>query len=319
MPEVVLVVDIGGTKTTVGLADRADTVLAAATAPTPAAEGPDAVVRTVVALAATVMAREGVVVACGLGVATAGVVDVLRGIIVSSTDTMAGWPGTELAARLREALGDLLAPTAPVHVQNDVDAHALGESRHGAAAGARSALVVAVGTGVGAGVVIEGRMLRGAHHVAGEIAHMPVPGAEHLRCPCGRDGHLEAIGSGVGMHRHYLSLGGDPVAPDARDVVARAREGDPLARRALAESAAAVGRGIAGAVTLLDPERVVVTGGVAQIGDDWLAPLRAAYREEVIDVLQDVVITPGVLAGDAPLRGAAASVWEIWKEREDAA
>ena len=312
MTEVVFAVDIGGTKTTAALADRADLVVDAATAPTPAAEGPEAVVRTVAALAAELVERAGgpgAVRVRGLGVATAGVVDVAAGAIVSSTDTFARWAGTPLAGRLREAFGGLLPPGAPIHVQNDVDAHALGESRHGAAAGARSALVVAVGTGVGAGVVVDGEVLRGAHHVAGEIAHLPVPGAEHLRCPCGRAGHLEAIGSGVGLHRHYLALGGDPVAADARAVVARSRGGDPIARRALVESAVAVGRGIAGAVTLLDPERVVVTGGVAQIGEDWWTPMTAAFAAEVIDALQDVVIAPGELAADAPLRGAAASIW----------
>jgi len=362
MPGVVFAVDIGGTKTTVALADRGDVVLASVTAPTPAAAGPEAVVRTVADLAAQLSmdgagdarhaagpgnhaelrrgsggeagrdagpgagvgigprAAAGVgrrVRPRGLGVATAGVVDVSTGAIVSSTDTFARWTGTRLAERLRDAFGDLLPPGAPVHVQNDVDAHALGEFRHGAAAGARSALVVAVGTGIGAGVVLDGRALRGAHHVAGEIAHLPVPGAEHLRCPCGRVGHLEAIGSGVGLHRHYLSLGGDPCAVDARDVVERSRSGDEVARRALQGSAAAVGRGIAGAVTLLDPERVVVTGGVAQIGDDWWAPMHEAYRAEVIDVLRDVPVTPGALAADAPLRGAAASVWDVVRPREE--
>lgn len=313
MPEAVFAVDVGGTKTTVALADRDDVVLDAVTAPTPATEGPEAVVRTVADLARALVTRAGGAEAVdvrGLGVATAGVVDVSAGAIVSSTDTFARWAGTPLADRLREAFGDLLAPDAPIHVQNDVDAHALGESRHGAAAGARSALVVAVGTGVGAGVVVHGRVLRGAHHVAGEIAHLPVPGAEHLRCPCGRVGHLEAIGSGIGLHRHYLALGGDPAVADARGVVVRSRTGDAVARRALIESAAAVGRGIAGAVTLLDPERVVVTGGVAQIGEDWWTPMTAAFSAEVIDALQGVVVAPGELAADAPLRGAAASIWE---------
>ncbi|WP_136046145.1 ROK family protein, partial [Microbacterium sp. K41] len=93
--------------------------------------------------------------------------------------------------------------------------------------GAASALIVAVGTGVGAGLILDGRAARGAHHVAGEIAHLPTPGAEHLRCPCGRRGHLEAIGSGIGMHRHFLSLGGDPTIRDARGVATAAAAGDP--------------------------------------------------------------------------------------------
>ena len=322
MPGVVFAVDIGGTKTTAALADAGDALVDAVTAPTPAGDGPDAVVRTVADLAAALVERAGgqrAVAVRGLGVATAGVVDVSRGTIVSSTDTMAGWAGTPLADRLRVAMGSLLALDAPVHVQNDVDAHALGELRHGAAAGARSALVVAVGTGVGSGIIVDGRVLRGARHVAGEIAHLPIPGAAHLRCPCGHDGHLEALGSGSGMRSHYLSLGGQAGVADARGVVARSRAGDPLAGRALGDSAAAVGRGIAGAVTILDPERVVVTGGVAQSGDDWWEPMTAAYRAEVIDVLQDVPIVAGALAAEAPLRGAAASVWDVVRDREVAA
>ncbi|MFE5409465.1 ROK family protein [Microbacterium sp. NPDC056569] len=320
MTDVVLAVDIGGTKTAVALVDRAGTILDGLTAPTPALDGPEAVVRTVADLGGLLVRRASADARlCGLGVATAGVVDVRAGRIVSSTDTMARWAGTPLAARVREALGALLAEGAEVHVQNDVDAHAVGEFRHGAAHGARSALIVAVGTGVGAGIVLDGRVLRGARHVAGEIAHVPVPGAEHLRCPCGRAGHLEAIGSGVGMHRHYVSLGGDAAVPDARGIVALARDGDPVARRALDDSAAAVGRAVAGAVTLLDPELVVVTGGVAQIGADWWHPMTAALGAEVIDVLSDVPVVPGALAGEAPLRGAAASVWELVDERAVAA
>lgn len=202
-----------------------------------------------------------------------------------------------------------LVTDAPVRVQNDVDAHAAGEYRHGAAAGAASALIVAVGTGVGAGLILGDDAVRGAHHVAGEIAHLPVPRAAHLRCPCGRPGHLEAIGSGIGMHRHFLSLGGDREILDARGIASAATSGDPIARRALDESAAAVGRAIAGAATLLDPERIVVTGGVPNIGEDWWRPMRAAFHVEAIDALQSTPILPGALGDDAPLRGAAASAW----------
>ena len=316
MTDVVLAIDIGGTKTAVALVGRAAGPVEAISAPTPALSGPLAIVETVAGLAATLLgAADTAAVLRGVGIATAGVVDVDSGAIVSSTDTIVGWTGTPLAALVREALGARLAPDAPVRVLNDVDAHAVGEYRHGAAAGARNALVVAVGTGVGAGVIVEGRPLRGAHHVAGEIAHVPTPGAEHLRCPCGRMGHLEAIASGRGIHRHYLSLGGDPAQPDARAIVARAAEGDPIAERAIAESASALGVGLAGAMTILDPDLVVVTGGVADTGDLWWQPMYRRVRAEVIDALQDVPVVRGVLGGDAPLRGAAASVWESWEEQ----
>ncbi|WP_270365876.1 ROK family protein [Microbacterium algeriense] len=307
MREVVLAVDIGGTKTAAALADRADALLRTTAAPTPASEGPAAVVATVAALAEELLDEESALV--GVGIGTAGVVDARTGTIVSATDTFADWPGTPLAAMIRGALTDRLPADAPVAVQNDVDAHATGEYLHGAAAGASSTLVVAVGTGVGAGIILDGRPVRGAHHVAGELAHLPIPGAAHLRCPCGRNGHLEALGSGIGLHRHYLSLGGDPALRDARGVAAASGTGDSLAVRAVQDSAAAVGRALAGAATLLDPERIVVTGGVPRIGELWWDALRAAFHAEAIDALHDTPILPGSLGDDAPLRGAAASAW----------
>lgn len=307
MREVVLAVDIGGTKTAAALADRADALLRTTAAPTPASEGPAAVVATVAALAEELLDEESALV--GVGIGTAGVVDARTGTIVSATDTFADWPGTPLAAMIRGALTDRLPADAPVAVQNDVDAHATGEYLHGAAAGASSTLVVAVGTGVGAGIILDGRPVRGAHHVAGELAHLPIPGAAHLRCPCGRNGHLEALGSGIGLHRHYLSLGGDPALRDARGVAAASGTGDSLAVRAVEDSAAAVGRALAGAATLLDPERIVVTGGVPRIGELWWDALRAAFHAEAIDALHDTPILPGSLGDDAPLRGAAASAW----------
>lgn len=309
MHEVVLAVDIGGTKTAAALAGPDDVPLSTLVAPTPAAESPAAVIATVIDLAGRLLAdASSDTRMVGVGIGTAGVVDTTTGTIVSATDTFADWPGTRVADLVRAGLGDLLDADAPIAVQNDVDAHALGEFVHGAAAGASSALIVAVGTGVGAGIVIGDRPLRGAHHVGGEIAHMPVPGAEHLRCPCGRNGHLEALGSGIGMHRHFLSLGGDPSIVNARGI-AQAASTDPIAARALRESAASVGRAIAAAATLVDPQRIVVTGGVPNIGDAWWQPMLAAFHSEAIDALQNTPILPGTLGDDAPLRGAAASAW----------
>lgn len=313
MPEVVLAVDIGGTKTTVGVADVHDVILDQVTGATPGSAGPTAIIDTVLTLSATLLSRMPDASLCGVGIGTAGVVDVGSGSIVSSTDTLAGWAGTRIADAIRLGLGDRLPAEAVVRVQNDVDAHAAGEYRHGAAMGAGSVLVVGVGTGVGAGIIVGGHALRGAHHVAGEIAHVPTPGAEHLICPCGRRGHLEAIGSGIGLYRHYLWLGGDPKETHARGVAARAASGDTLATRAIQDSAAAVGRAIAAAATMLDPERVVITGGVPNIGDTWWAPMDAAFRAEVIDALQQVPLVAGTLGDDAPLRGASASAWAAMK------
>jgi glucokinase len=307
--DVVLAVDIGGTKIAAGLADRNAVVLTQAAGETPGLAGPQEIVAMVVKLAGALLNRMPDVSIRAVGIGTAGVVDVRSGSIISSTDTIAGWAGTPLADLVRSGMDDHLPTGAVVHVQNDVDAHALGEFHHGAGVGADSMLVVAVGTGVGAGVVLGGHILRGARHVAGEIGHVPTPGAEHLDCPCGRPGHLEAIGSGIGLYKHYLSLGGDRTETDARGVAARAQNGDALAARAVHDSATAVGRAIAATVTVLDPERVVITGGVPNIGDAWWTPMLDGYRAEVIDTLQHLPLIAGTLGSDAPLRGAAASAW----------
>lgn len=311
MADVVLAVDIGGTKTAAALVDGHGAILAADAAPTPASAGPEAVVATTLALAGRLVERTDAAGVRAVGIGTAGVVDASTGTIVSSTDTFVRWAGTPLAALVGEGLAGVGLPGRPVDVQNDVDAHALGEARYGAARGAPTAVVVAVGTGIGAGIVVDGRVLRGAHHVAGELGHMPVAAAAHLRCPCGRPGHLEALGSGVGMHRHYLSLGGDAAVVDARGVASLGQEGDALARRALEDSAAAVGRALAGVATLLDPDCLVVTGGVAGIGPAWWEPMERTFRAEVIDLLADVPLRPGELGGDAPLLGAASAAWNL--------
>lgn len=309
--DAVVGVDVGGTTISAAIVASDGRSQAIRSVPTPAQAGPQAMLDTIAQLAREVIEHErlrrggpsaGVV---ALGVGTAGVVDVSRGLVVSSTDAIRGWAGTAVADGLRDRLG------LPVVVENDVDAHAAGEAWLGAAAGAPSALMVAVGTGVGASVVLAGRPLRGAHHVAGEMGHMPAPGAEGLRCPCGRTGHLEAIGSGPGLHRYYLALGGDPDSRDARGVVARAHAGEDLARRTVCDSARALGRSIAGIVTVLDPAIVVIGGGMSGAGELWWSTMETTLRAEVIDALADLVVAPATLGAAAPIVGAARAAWRL--------
>ncbi len=305
----VIGVDVGGTTisaSVVALDGRHGVIRSV---PTPAQAGPQVMLDTIAQLARTVIEHEraqpdepnGRIVALGVG--TAGIIDVTRGLVVSSTDAIRDWAGTAVAEGLRDRLG------LPVSVENDVDAHAAGEAWLGAAAGAASALMVAVGTGVGASVLLGGRPLRGVHHVAGEMGHMPAPGAEGLRCPCGRMGHLEAIGSGPGLHRYYLAMGGDPDSLDARGVVARAHTGEELARRAVCDSARALGRSIAGIVTVLDPGIVIIGGGMSGAGELWWSTMESTLRSEVIDALADLVVTPATLGAAAPIVGAARAAW----------
>ncbi|SFL04026.1 glucokinase [Streptosporangium canum] len=225
-------VDIGGTKTSAGLVDSSGTLLAVRTLPTPAAQGPAAVLDTAAGLVAEVASGAGGVTAVGVG--SAGVVDPRRGVIVSATGAIAGWAGTDLRGEVSRRLG------LPVTVGNDVHAHALGEQWRGAAAGYADVLLVAVGTGIGASVVLGGRVLRGAHSVAGHAGHVPAAAAAGRPCPCGGHGHVEAVASGPALLAEYRARAAAAVSGLA-DVARLAAQGDRIAVSVLAGGAAALG------------------------------------------------------------------------------
>jgi len=140
---------------------------------------------------------------------------------------------------------------------------------------------------------------------AGEIAHVPVPGAQGEPCTCGRTGHLEGITAGPQIHRRYLAKGGDPDVPDARGVEERAAAGDDIATEVYRDSAVCLGRALAGLVTVIDPDVVVVSGGLARAGDLWWEPLRQTFAAEIIDPLAPIKILPAILGTTAPIVGAA--------------
>lgn len=305
MPEYAIGVDLGGTKTTAGVVSPAGVVVFAETVRTPAGEGAGAVVGAVAALVRGLAGRaaaEGIGVGRA-GIGSAGVIDARTGCVVSATDAIRGWAGTALAAEVQERTG---LGTAVV---NDVHAHALGEAWGGAAAGAASSLLVAFGTGVGGSFVAAGRPLLGHHWVAGHVGHLASPYAYRhgrpLPCVCGGAGHLEAIASGPALHQAYLRLGGAPEADDARAVAELARAGDPAAGEALTLAARAAGQAIGGLANVLDPEVVIVTGGLAGAGPLWWAPMEEAARAEAMPPLKGIPIRPAALGPLAAVAGAA--------------
>lgn len=303
--DVVVGVDLGGTKVGAALVDVDGGRWEVSVAPSAARSGPQMVLDAVAALVRQVADREPERRVRAIGIGTAGVVDARRGRILSSTDAFTDWVGTDVVRELENRL------EVPVVVRNDVDAHAAGEAWLGAAKGASSVLMVAVGTGVGGGVMLQGQVLAGAHHVGGEMGHMPAPGAEGLRCPCGRTGHLEAVASGPGLCRLFLARGGDPSVKDPHEVVAMADGGDHLAREAVQHSAATLGRSIAGIVTVLDPEVVVIGGGMANAGQLWWSAMTQAFAAEVIEPLKGVELRRAALGGAAPIIGAARMAWQM--------
>nr|WP_223184049.1 ROK family protein [Streptomyces sp. CBMA291] len=281
-------IDIGGTKTLAALVGPDGTVLDQARADTPAARGPDAVLRT----AADLARRLGG--AGPVGVGAAGLIDPATGVVRYATDSLPGWAGTPVAEALAQRIG------RPVVVDNDVNAAALGESWAGAARGHAHVLLVAVGTGLGGGLVRGGAVDHGARGGAGEAAHLPAPDADRLTCGCGRTGHLEGVASGTGLARAYrLRTGADVTG---REVAARCAAGDPAAVEVLATAGHALGRALAGLVALLDPQTVVVAGGA---GEALLPYAQDAYAAERLPVHADVRLVPAALGGAAVAVGAA--------------
>ncbi|WP_254716687.1 ROK family protein [Actinomadura sp. WMMB 499] len=200
-----------------------------------------------------------------------GVVDPETGRVVAATDVLPGWSGTPV----RDTLAGLTG--LPVAVANDVRAMGLGEARRGAGAGFHRVLHVSVGTGVGGALTTGGRLDAGAHGTAGELAHLLVPERGPVPCGCGRHDHLEAAVSGPAI----------------------AATGDP------GRAGALLGRALAGLLAVLDPDAVVVGGGVAQLGAPFLGAVAATFRAEALPPLRDVPILAARLGTDAPLVGAA--------------
>lgn len=304
-------VDLGGTKTAAGVVSAAGEVLYSETIPTLNRGGGGAILDATAALVSSLVAgarAEGLAVV-GVGVGSAGVIDAGRGVVVSATDAILGWAGTELTAGLAHRLG--LAPEG-VRAVNDVHAHALGEAWTGAAAGTASSLLVAFGTGVGGSFVLAGKPVLGHRYVGGHVGHFASPYAQDggvpLPCVCGGAGHVEAIASGPALRETYLRLGGDAPAPDARSVFALAGAGDALAIQAVGLGAAAAGQAVGGLANILDPEVVVVTGGLSDAGAPWWRPMERALRAELLPALAALPVMPAKLGNAAAIVGAASLI-----------
>jgi len=260
-----LALDFGGTKLAAGLVDAEGTVLAEgrATSPPDAAAGYAAMLALARDLLGGAADRP---LACGVsfgGPVAADSRTVRRSMHVP------GWDGAPLADWVERDLG------LPCAVANDADAAALGEARYGAGRGAALLLYLTVSTGIGGGVVAGGRLFRGARALAGELGHQCLdPGGPP--CSCGRRGCLEALAAGPAIAR---SAG----MADARAVAEAVARGEPGARAAWERAMGWLGIGVANAANIINPDRVVIGGGVAGAGELLLAPVRAVAAARCLD------------------------------------
>ena len=299
-------VDLGGTKC-LGVAVEGAAVVAEVRVPTPA--GSDALVATLVEVVDALRARTGEVE--GVGVGVPGLVD--REGVLRFAPNLALDESLPLRSLLEGRLG------VPVVVENDATSAAWGERELGAAGGLDEVLLVTLGTGIGGGIVSQGRVHRGAHGYAGEIGHMVVD-PDGPSCPCGRRGCWERYASGSGLARlareaaHVGALaravelaGGDPDAVRGEHVSQAVAEGDPQAAEVMARCAWWLALGLANLANIFDPDAFVVGGGLAGAGDALLTPARAALGEVLAAAhrREPVAVLPATLGERAGATGAA--------------
>jgi len=273
-------IDIGGTKIAGALVDADGVIIRELRVPTPVKD-PKALVDSVVNLVNEL--RAGVEV-LGVGVAMAGFIDHQQSNVIYGTNF--GWKNFPLKSEIESKL-DL-----PVIIENDANAAGWAEYRFGAGKGYQHMVMLTLGTGVGGAIIVDGKMLRGGFGVAGELGHMRIV-PDGIPCGCGQRGCIESYASGTALLRTANELvdSGVPEAQRLSQLKAEAGkltgaevyqalvERDPGALKLLEELAGWLGQAIASLSAILDPEIVVIGGGVSQAGELLLAPIRDSFRK----------------------------------------
>ena len=306
-------IDIGGTKIAVGLADAAGRLLAHDRFLTLPERGPEVVLaETAERLRGLARAHGATLAAVGVG--CVGPLDPIAGVLLSPPN-FPGWSHVPVKAALARALG------TPVAIDNDANVAALAEFRRGAGQGARLLVYATISTGIGGGIVVEGRLLHGLGGAAGEFGHQTVRPDGPL-CGCGNRGCLEALASGTAIARRareavaagggramLAAAGGTPAALHAGHVADAARAGDAEAAAIWDAAMADLAIGLGNVVTTLAPDRLVLGGGVTRAGDQLLGPLRAGLARRVRMVpVAALDLRLAALGDEAGLVGAAALV-----------
>jgi glucokinase len=282
----VLAIDVGGTKLAAGILASDHTLQGRREVPTLAAEGATAILGRLIGLAKAVIATASEP-PMAVGVASAGQIDPLTGDVIFATDNLPGWTGLPLGRRLADAL-DL-----PVYVENDVNAFALAEAQLGAGRGYRHQLLVAVGTGVGGGIVVDGRLYSGHRGRGGEVGHVCVVQGGRP-CTCGQIGCLESyVGTRVMLPNSGFGF--------LRELAHHYLAGETIP--AVDEATLWLGRGLAIAAHLLGPEVLLVGGSIGLLGERYLADVRRSYEIAAMKSYRSIPILPTQLGADSGLLG----------------
>jgi glucokinase len=297
-PTYVIGADVGGTKIAAAVVDRESRIIRRLERPTPRSSTADFLAE----LEATVdgLLAGGDVAALGFGIPAT--IDQKRGRAI----TAANLPLEDFA--FRDAMNERFG--LPVGIDNDANAAAIAEWAVGAGRGTMNMVMLTLGTGIGGGLILDGRPFRGSVGAAAELGHIVI---EHdgPRCQgvCTGRGHLETLASGTAAGK----IARDVIGPDsnAHDLVRAGQDGDDAARAALTEIGRRLGSGIGSLVNIFDPEVVVIGGGFAAAGDLVLDPAREIVRREALEPARSLVrIVPAELGPEAGVVGAALVAFE---------
>jgi glucokinase len=307
--DAILGIDLGGTSINVGLVSPGGEIVQSVSLATHAHLGPRSVVKMIGDSARDLMADyDGRVKLAGAG--APGPLDYRSGIVVEMPNL--GWKDVPLRAMIEEEID------RPTHLDNDANAAAYGEYWAGAGRGAKVLACFTLGTGIGGGIILDGAVMRGMSGGAGEFGHMIiVPGGRS--CKCGKYGCLETYASGTHIAartRERLEKGEESILRElvkndlsqvsAQLVSKAAAKGDPLARDIMEETARYLALGISNVMNVLNPDVVVLGGGVMGAGDQLLQPTREFVRELTFESQwRDVKIVPAALGTKAGMVGAA--------------
>jgi glucokinase len=308
----VLAIDFGGTQIRAAVITPDLEVHARRATPTADEQGVESVVRRICELAAAVReeaATAGVAAPIGVGISAPGPLDPWRGLVVSPPN-LAGWRAVPLVAPVEDAIG------LPTFLERDTNVAVLAEWRYGAAQGARNVIYITVSTGIGGGIIADGRPIIGPDGTAGEVGHLTVE-IDGPMCGCGRVGHVEAIGSGTALARDARALLAAGTAPVLARLAANAAEvdaellsraadaGDVECAEALERAWLAIGAGCASLVNALNPEVIVIGGSIAEHRPRVLQVARDEIDRRAFEVpARRVRVVPPALGDDVSLIGA---------------
>jgi glucokinase len=302
-------VDLGGTNIKVGICDEQGKLLQTYEGPTGVEDGPDAVLDRIAqyvkqTVSESPYAWEQVV---GVGAGIAGFLDLAERVVVFSGNLK--WKNVAVGRELEERLG------LPVRIDNDANVAALGEAWSGAGAGVQHLVCFTLGTGVGGGIIINGKIVQGFRGMAGELGHIKVvPDLEAIQCGCGQMGCVETVSSATGIVRMATDAveRGEATSLSllekitAKDVFDSAKDGDEVAIRIVKRAAYYLAKAMAATAVVLNPQRFIIGGGVSRAGDILFEEIRKVFVQNVPSVLaDDVEIVPAQLGNDAGVVGAA--------------